>query len=133
MNYFAYAENLSKKVMSEKCPDSKPRYTAVLPNYTLIFVGYSRHWKGGIASIKPFKGKKVEGAVYDITEEQFKKLDRHEDYGFTYDHLKVTAWTDSDEPVEAITYIKKEQSPETPPSTEYLAVIRQGYKDWGIE
>jgi len=34
--------------------------------------------------------------------------------------------------VEAITYIKREQSEKTQPSQEYLAVIRQGYKDWGI-
>ncbi len=133
MHYFAYGSNLNMKQMNERVPGNKPKFTAVLPNYKLFFVGYSRNWKGGVASIKPFKGQKVEGAVYEITEDQFKKLDRFEDYGFSYDHLKVTVWTDSDEQVEAITYIKKEQSPETQPSTEYLSVIRQGYRDWGIE
>lgn len=34
--------------------------------------------------------------------------------------------------MEAITYIMREQSEETQPSEEYLAVIKQGYKDWGI-
>jgi len=36
------------------------------------------------------------------------------------------------DPVEAVTYIKREQSEETPPSQEYLTTIQQGYKDWGI-
>jgi gamma-glutamylcyclotransferase len=133
MNYFAYGSNLSKKQMNERVPGNKPKFTAVLPNHKLLFAGYSRQWKGGTASVKPFRGQRVEGAVYDITEDQFKKLDRFEDYPMTYDHLKVTVWTDSDQQIEAVTYIKKEQSPETKPSAEYLAAIRQGYRDWDIE
>jgi gamma-glutamylcyclotransferase (GGCT)/AIG2-like uncharacterized protein YtfP len=134
MNYFAYADNLSKKIMAEKCPGNKPKFTAVLPNYKLTFTGYARQWKGPTASIKSFRGQRVEGAVYEITDEQAKKLDRLEDYPTTYDHIKVFVWTDSDESVEAMTYIKKDQSSaEAPPSPEYLNAIRQGYKDWGIE
>jgi len=40
--------------------------------------------------------------------------------------------TEDSDPVKAITYIMREQSEEKQPSQEYLAVIRQGYKDWGI-
>jgi len=36
------------------------------------------------------------------------------------------------EPIETMTYIKAIQSEETQPSKEYLAVIQQGYRDWGI-
>ena len=34
--------------------------------------------------------------------------------------------------VEVVTYIKGGQQREEKPSPEYLAVIQQGYKDWGI-
>jgi len=133
MYYFAYGSNLSKKQMAERCPDSKPKFSAVLPNYKLIFTGWSRQWKGGVASAKPFRGEKVKGAVYEISENDLKKLDRLEDYPVTYNRLSVIVWTDEGDSAEAITYIKKEQSQETKPSLEYLAVIRQGYRDWDIE
>jgi gamma-glutamylcyclotransferase len=133
MYYFAYASNLNRKQMAERAPGSKHRFSAVLPNYTLIFVGWSRQWKGGVASIKPFKGAKVKGAVYEITDSDLKKLDRYEDYPTTYNRFTVMVWTDDGDPVEAVTYSKNEQSPESKPSPEYLAVIRQGYRDWDIE
>ena len=133
MYYFAYAGNLSRKQIAERAPGSKPKFSAVLPNYRLIFVGWSRQWKGGVASIKPFKGEKVKGALYEITEGDLKKLDRYEDFPTTYNHLNVIVWTDDGDPVEAVTYIRNEQSPETRPSPEYLTTIRQGYRDWEIE
>jgi len=34
--------------------------------------------------------------------------------------------------VEVVTYIMREQSEETKPSAEYLAIIQQGYRDWGF-
>ncbi len=133
MNYFAYAANLNRKLMAERCPGQKARFSATLPNYKLIFAGYSRIWKGGVASIKPFRGEKVAGAIYDISEIEFAKLDKFEDFPNTYNKINVIVWTDSGEPVQSITYIKKEQTPETSPSTEYLNIIRQGYRDWQIE
>lgn len=133
MNYFAYGSNLSKKQMSARCPESKPKISVTLPNYKLIFAGYSRDRKGGTASIKPFKGQRVNGAIYEITEKDLKKLDTFENYPLIYDRIRVTAWTDTGDPVEAITYIKKDQSPESKPSPEYLASIMQGYRDWQIE
>jgi len=51
--YFAYGTNLSKKQMLERCPDSQPVLTATLPNYKLVFVSWSRQWRGGVASIMP--------------------------------------------------------------------------------
>ncbi len=42
------------------------------------------------------------------------------------------AWEVLDRQLETITYIKSQQSEETPPSKEYLAVIQQGYRDWRI-
>ena len=132
MYYFAYASNLSRKQMSERCPDSQPKFTAVLPNHKLIFTGWSRKWRGGTASIKPFQGEKVAGGVYEISERGLKLLDKHEDYPAVYNHLNVLVITEDGEAIKAVTYIKREQSEETQPSEEYVAVVRQGYKDWGL-
>jgi len=129
MYYFAYASNLNQKQMRERCPDSKPSFRANLPNYKLVFVGWSRQLRGGKASIRLFKGEKVLGAIYEISEQCLKQLDKYES---PYDRLKVTVFDEDGEPVEAITYINKGQSEETKPSAEYLSVIQQGYRDWRI-
>lgn len=130
MYYFAYGSNLSKKQMQERCPDSKPIFIATLPNYKLVFVGWSRQWRGGIASVKPLRGEKVLGAIYEVSERDLKRLDSYEGYPGSYRRLNVTVFDEDGNPVEAVTYIKAGQLEETPPSKEYLAIVQQGYRDW---
>ena len=129
MYYFAYASNLSKKLMQTRCPDSKPMFTAVLPNYKLVFTGWSREWRGGKASIKSFRRERVRGAVYEINEACLRQLDKHEP---GYQRMNITVFDEDNESFEAITYIKSGQLEETMPSQEYGAVIKQGYQDWGL-
>ena len=129
MYYFAYASNLSKQQMRERCPDSRPRFSATLPNYKLAFLGWSREWHGGKASIQTFKGEKVRGAVYEVTEACLKRLDRHE---AGYSRLNVTVFSEDNEPAPATTYIISGRLEESSPSREYLARLRQGYEDWGL-
>ncbi|MFC1964436.1 gamma-glutamylcyclotransferase family protein [Chloroflexota bacterium] len=132
MYYFAYASNLNRKQMLERCPDSKPKFIATLPNYKLVFVGWSRQWRGGTASIKPFRDEKVHGAIYEITEQCLRQLDKYEGYPDKYNRFNVTVFDEDSEPIEAITYIKVGQLEKTQPSKEYLAVIQQGYRDWRL-
>lgn len=132
MYYFAYGSDLNKKLMQERCPDSKPGFTARLPNYKLVFVGYSRQWRGGMVSIRPFRGERVLGAVYQVSDRDLRRLDSSQGYLGNYTRLNVTVFDEDGESVKAITYIKSGQSEEAQPSKEYLAPIQQGYKDWGL-
>ena len=132
MYYFAYASNLNRKQMAERAPASKPKCIATLPNFKLIFAT-SQNLGYGVATIRPFKGAKVTGAVYEISDSDLKRLDRYEGYPTTYDRRNVLVFTETNEPVEAITYIKNDQSQLAPPSTEYVAMIKQGYQDWQID
>jgi len=132
MHYFAYASNLNRKQMQERCPGGEPMFVATLPNYKLVFAGWSRQWRGGKASIKLFRGERVSGAVYEVSERDLSQLDRYEGCPGNYSRLKVTVFDEDGRSVEAVTYIKSGQLEETPPSKEYLAVIQQGYRDWEI-
>jgi len=132
MYYFAYGSNLNKKQMLERCPDSKPRFLATLPNCKLVFVGWSRKWRGGVATVKRFGGERVIGAIYEVSEQCLRQLDKCEGYPGNYNRLNVTVFDENGEPIEAITYVKAGQLEETQPSKEYLSVIQQGYRDWGI-
>ncbi len=129
MYYFAYASNLNKKQMRERCPDSKPRLVATLPHHKLVFAGWSRKWRGGSATIKRFSGERVFGAIYEVSEQCLRRLDKYEE---GYDRFKVTVFGEVGEPIEVVTYAKSGQLEETPPSKEYLSIIQQGYRDWGI-
>jgi gamma-glutamylcyclotransferase len=131
MYYFAYASNLNRKQMAERAPDSKPRFIATLPNFKLTFTARLGR-QGGVASITPHRGEKVIGAVYEISERDLRRLDVKEGYPTVYDRRKVTVWTETNDSIEAITYIKMDQSREIPPSSDYLDIIRQGYRDWQI-
>ncbi len=129
MHYFAYGSNLNQKQMKERCPDSKPLFTAVLPNYKLVFVDWSRQWRGGVASIKLFRGERVRGAIYEVTEACLQRLDRYES---GYNRLKITVIGEDDEPIEAVTYVKTGRLEDATPSKEYLAIIQQGLRDWRL-
>ena len=130
MNYFAYSSNLNRKQMQERCPGSEPKSIATLHNYKLIFVGWSRQWRGGMASIRRSSGDRVPGAIYEVAEECLKRLDRYE--GSDYQRLNVLVNDEDGEPVEAITHMNTRQAEETKPSMEYLSIIRHGYREWGI-
>jgi gamma-glutamylcyclotransferase len=130
MYYFAYASNLNRKQMAERCPDSKPIVAATLHHYKLVFTGWSREWRGSVASIRPIRGEKVRGAIYQVTEECLKRLDRAK--GSDYRRLNVIVNNEDNEPMEAVTYINQKVTPESKPSPQYLAVIQQGYKDWRL-
>ena len=132
MYYFAYGSNLNQRQMLERCPDSEPKFIATLPNYKLVFVGWSRQWRGGLASIRPFRGERVPGAIYEVSDRNLRRLDSYEGYPRSYTRLNVTVFDEGGEPIKAITYIKSGQSDEAQPSKEYLALIQQGYRDWGI-
>ena len=132
MHYFAYASNLKKQQMKERAPQGQPLFTATLPNYKLVFSGWSRQWRGGSATILHSRGDKVLGAVYEVSEQDMRRLDKHEDCPRSYSRLNVTVFDEDGNAVEAVTYIGAGRLEETKPSEDYLAVIQQGYRDWGL-
>ncbi len=133
MYYFAYAADMDRKLVENQCPGCKARFSATLPNYKLIFSGWSKPWNGAMASIKTFRGDRVSGAVYEVTDAHIRKLDIMYNYPSLYDRIKVLVWDDAGKSTEAFTYIKKQQGDEAKPSRELMARIQQGYRDWDID
>ena len=130
MYYFAYASNLNRKQMLERAPSAKPRFSATLLNYKLIFSGWSRIWRGAVASIQQSRGDRVMGGIYEISEQDLARLAQYE--GTDYTTANVMVFRDTGEAVEAVTFARKRQGDEGKPSAEYLAVIKQGYIDWDL-
>ena len=117
--YFAYGSNLHHLQMKRRCPNCRFIKKIILHNYSLTFRS-----KYGAADIEKKMGKKVYGALYLISKIDEKKLDVYEEYPtlykkmfFKYGNKKV------------MTYIMLKKTKLVPPTTRYLNVIKQGYKD----
>lgn len=124
--YFAYGSNLCKEQMKTRCPLAEPIRAAKLEGYRLAFVGYSKQWGGGVASVKPSEKSFVQGALYRLTESDEKSLDRYEGVPSGF-YVKEFLEIDGEK---ALVYICTHDL-EKPPSKLYLETIRRGYADWG--
>ena len=117
--YFAYGSNLHHLQMKRRCPKCRFIKKIILHNYSLSFRS-----KYGAADIEKKMGGKVYGALYLITKVAEKRLDIYEEYPtlykkmfFKYGNKKV------------MTYIMVKKTKPVPPTTRYLNIIKQGYKD----
>ena len=72
------------------------------------------------------------GAVYELSDADLRRLDKHEGYPGEYNRINVGVFDEDGEMTEAVTYIRLKPAEEKPPSREYLALIQRGYRDWGI-
>ena len=120
--YFAYGSNLHHFQMKRRCPNCKYIKKIILNNYKLTFRS-----KYGAADIQRAKDHKVYGALYIISKQAEKKLDVYEEYPKLY---KKMYFKHNGERV--MTYIMPKKTKLVPPTTRYLNIIKQGYKDCKI-
>jgi len=128
--YFAYASNLNRKQMLERIPNAIVRFTAVIPNHKIVFAGWSRQWRGATATIQQSRGDKVNGGIYEISEQDLRRLAQYE--GPDYSSMGINAFRDTGEMLETVTFVHKQRKDEGKPSADYLLCIKQGYLDWGL-
>ena len=117
--YFAYGSNLHHLQMKRRCPNCRFIKKIILHNYKLTFRS-----KYGAADIEKKMGKKVYGALYLISKMAEKRLDVYEEYPTLY---KKMFFKYSNKKV--MTYIMVKKTKLVQPTTKYLNVIKQGYKD----
>ena len=96
-------------------------------DYKLIFCHPNESNKFGYGNIMKKKGSKVAGAIWDITKEHEKILDKYEDFPNTYQ--KEYFFLDGKK---IMFYIMKEYFIKDPPKS-YIDVINEGYKNCNID
>ena len=122
MLYFAYGSNLHHQQMKRRCKDSYFIKKIILKDYSLTFRS-----KYGAADIEEIKGKKVYGALYDISKSDERKLDMYEEYPTVYTKM-FFKYKDQ----KIMTYIMPKKTKIAAPTARYLNIIKQGYKDCNI-
>ena len=117
--YFAYGSNLHHLQMKRRCPNCKYIKKLVLRGYNLTFRS-----KYGAADIEKKLGAKVYGALYQISRAAEKRLDVYEEYPTLYKKMYF-----KHQNKKVMTYTMVRKSKLVPPTTTYLNVIKQGYRD----
>ena len=117
--YFAYGSNLHHLQMKKRCPKCRYIKKIILNNFQLSFRN-----KGGWADIEKKNSKKVYGGLYIISKYAEKRLDKYEDYPIVYKKMYFTY-----EGKKVMTYTMVRKTKLVPPTTRYLNIVKQGYKD----
>ena len=123
--YLAYGSNLNKRQMKRRCPDAVPVGTVTIMDYELVF--------RSVATIEPRHGASVQCGIWKISAEDEKHLDDYE--GFPWLYVKQDfGVVVNEEAVQAMAYVMNTGiQPKSPPSTEYLMTIMEGYEDFGLD
>ena len=121
--YFAYGSNLNRADMRVRCPAALPIMPAFLAGWRLTF--------RGVADIEPAQRRIVYGALWSLSTQDVRGLDRYEGVPDHYRRLTVTVDTSSG-PADAIAYVMTDGDYLGLPSDWYLGRIEQGFGDWGL-
>ena len=122
MFYFAYGSNLHHQQMKRRCKDSVFLKKIILSNFKLTFRSKYR-----AADIEPKKNSTVQGALYEISKNDEKKLDIYEDYPILYKKYYFFYYGKK-----IMTYSMTKKTPFAFPTERYLNVVKRGYKDCGL-
>ncbi len=132
--YFAYGSNLDDAQMRERCSDARVLGRATLPNYALVFGGFSHRWGGAVASVVRAKGACVEGLLYELGNVDLRALDRFEGHPFAYERVIRWVRNESGRRRRVMTYRQPEDGFEawTPPLG-YFTVLWHAYARLGFD
>ena len=121
MLYFAYGSNLHHLQMKRRCKDSIFLKKINLKNFRLTF-------RNMYADIEKKKNSIVQGALFEISKIDEKKLDIYEDYPTLYKKHYFYYYGKK-----VMTYTMVKKSPFKFPTERYLNVVKRGYKDCKLD
>jgi cation transport regulator ChaC len=131
--YFAYGSNLDRDQMSSRCPKARPADVAYLDGFQIAFGGHSPRWEGPPATIIEKPDATVPGLLYEISWRELEILDNYEGHPDRYVRHEMEVVDRYGNMEVAQVYIKTIEPPGLVPPADYLAVIRQAYRQLGFD
>lgn len=119
--YLAFGSNLCKSSMATRCPDAIPVGKKMLNNARLVF--------RGVADIQYEPGSKAPAGLWKISARDERALDNFEG---VHCGMYRKKWIDIGQGRQALIYLMNDDGIH-PPSRYYANVIREGYKDFGLD
>ena len=123
MLYFAYGSNLHHFQMRRRCKDSIFLKKINLNGFKLTFRSKYR-----AADIEKKRKAVVQGALFEISKSDEKKLDVYEDFPILYKKYYFNYYNKR-----VMTYLMINKTPFRYPTVKYLNVIKCGYKDCKLD
>ena len=123
MLYFAYGSNLHHFQMRRRCKDSVFLKKINLNGFKLTFRSKYR-----AADIEKKRNSVVQGALFEISKSDEKKLDVYEDFPILYKKYYFYYYGKK-----VMTYIMVQKTQFRYPTDFYLNTIKQGYKDCKLD
>ena len=123
MLYFAYGSNLHHFQMRRRCKDSVFLKKIYLNGFKLTFRSKYR-----AADIEKKRNSVVQGALFEISKSDEKKLDVYEDFPILYKKYYFNYYNKR-----VMTYIMINKTSFRYPTVRYLNVIKRGYKDCKLD
>lgn len=123
--YAAYGSNMDKEQMSRRCSDAKVVGTGYLDDWKLTMPFY--------ANIEQEKGRKTPVLIWEISEENEKKLDKYEGYPKSYSKTDIITEIDG-KSVSVMAYVMTEEykTSKKKPRDGYREQILHGYEEAGF-
>jgi gamma-glutamylcyclotransferase (GGCT)/AIG2-like uncharacterized protein YtfP len=129
--YFAYGSNMARLQMKRLCPGAKFASRGILRDHQLAFTRPGGEFGGGIADLKPVKGRVVEGVLWEVTEAHLKALDEYEEVPRAYVRKSVTLEKPDGTPVTAFAYFAIPVG-NYAPSRRYMRLVIQGAEEHNL-
>lgn len=128
--YIAYGSNLNLKQMKMRCPDAKLIGTGMMNNHKLLFRSNNR--QNAVATVEPCLGEKVPVGIFEISPRDEINLDIYEGFPtlYTKKYMDIKSKKVNDS---ALIYVMNDGFDYGVPSSRYLNIIRQGYKDCHLD
>lgn len=125
MKYIAYGSNMAEEQMAHRCPSAKLIGTGYLPNHRLEFYLH--------ATVERTRahGAKVPVAVWEISEEDERSLDRYEGFPTYYTKHRRRVVMDDGSEIRGMAYIMNMIRPQ-PPTPTYYNGIYNAYVRLGL-
>ena len=133
--YLAYGSNLNLAQMRWRCPDARVLGTAFIDDYELLFKGSKT---GSYLTIEKRKGCRVPVAVWEVSAEDEKRLDRYEGFPTFYykKELPLTFTgirSGKTRRRDCFVYIMHEERELGVPTRGYVQTCLEGYQDFGFD
>lgn len=133
MKYFAYGSNLDLVQMTQRCPAAKLVGPAHLANHRICFPRRSPVRGCAVASVEPHKGAIVWGVIYELDDDDLRRLDEREGFDPVnptavnrYCRVDVTVHSNPEERIDAVAYVAVPEDDPGHPSEGYMRHIIEG-------
>ena len=134
MFHFGYGSNLSIQFVKEKLiANAKFVMKGYLPNFEIQFPFWSEEVQGGYSGIMEAPGELVQGALYEVTEEELIALDDLDVYKGLYRRQTYLVLGEDGKFHEADLYRVIDPQGPFPPSRDYVEIMLTGARNLGLD